>query len=344
MRFLSLDRVPPSSRLAKPLYSDKGTVLLRQNVELTEPLILRLKGMGYTGVYVEDEISEGIEIVEVVDEKLRIDAANNLEKIITNNGNISELMPDISKIVDSVLYNKDVLINVNNLSRHHEYTFSHSVNVGILSVAVGMKLNLTNDQLNQLGAAGILHDVGKLKVPVDIIDKPGALSDEEFLIMKKHPEYGFRTLSNAHEVSALTKAGVYQHHERFDGTGYPRGLIGNDINLFGRILAITDTYDAMVTDRAYRKALSPFDSLEFIMGAGGRLFDLTIVEHFTKCITVYPLGSIVELSNGVTAIVIKNYNDCILRPLLRNVKNKELIDLKNDLKYLSTCIMKITTL
>lgn len=341
MRFLSIDNVVPGSRLAKPLYGAQGVVLLRHNVELTEALLYRLKGLGYTGLYIEDELSEGIIIEDVVDERLRLETAYRLEELVNNNGNLIEMMPKISEIVDSIIDNKDVLININCLRGHHEYTYTHCINVGILSVGIGMKFNLKRDELLHLGTAGMLHDIGKKGVPVEILDKRGKLSSEEFDIIQKHPEFGYKMLTEALELCAVTKVGVLQHHERFDGSGYPRGLKGNEINMYGRILAVADTYDAMTSDRAYRTAVTPWEAVEYLMGAGNCLYDSSVIDQFIRCITVYPIGSVVELSDGTQGIVVKNYGDCILRPLIRNIKTKDLIDLKNDLMYLNTCIIKI---
>ncbi|MGB8453439.1 MAG: HD-GYP domain-containing protein [Anaerocolumna sp.] len=341
MRFLTIDNVVPGSRLAKPLYGAQGAVLLRENFELTEAILARLRAHGYTGLYIEDEISEGIIINDVVDEGLRLKTAAQLESILNQNGNLSEMKPLISGIVDSIIASGDVEINMNHLWGHHEYTYLHCVNVGILAVSIGIKLNLTRDNLMYLGTAGILHDIGKKYVPIEVLDKQDKLSNEEFELIQKHPEMGFEILANALELNSVTKVGVLQHHERFDGSGYPRGLKGSEITIFGRILAVADTYDAMTSDRAYRNAFSPSETVEYLMGAGNQLYDSSVIDVFIKCVTVYPVGTCIELSDGTQGIILQNYSDCVLRPIVRNIKSKEIIDLKNDLKYLNICISKI---
>lgn len=340
MRFLSIDNIIPGTRLARPLYGAYGSILLRENYEVTEGMLNRLKELGYTGLYIEDEISKGILIEDVVDEQLRLATASRLENIINKNGSIAGMKPLISDIVDSIITKSDVVINMNQLHGHHEYTYLHCVNVGILSVSIGVKLNFTRDELIQLGAAGILHDIGKKKTPITILDKQGKLTKEEYELIQMHPALGYEMLSDAMELSNVSKVGVLEHHERFDGSGYPRGLKGKEITIFGRILAVADTYDAMTSDRAYRTAYEPSESVEFLMGDGNRLYDLEIIEHFIKCIAVYPIGTLVELSNGRKTIVLKNYSDCVLRPLVRDISSKDIIDLKNDVEYLSVCITK----
>jgi len=184
----------------------------------------------------------------------------------------------------------------------------------------------------------MLHDVGKKYVPLGILDKKGKLTKEEFDVILTHPEKGYDMLSDCYDLSSTTRVGVLQHHERFDGSGYPKGLKGEDISSFGRILAVADTYDAMTSDRSYRKAFEASEVLEYLLGAGNTGYDYNIVDHFTKCIAVYPVGTCVALSDGTQCIVMHNYSDCILRPVVRNINNKQIIDLKNDPSYLDVCI------
>lgn len=338
MRFLSIDKVIPGTKLAKPIYGAHGLVLVRENFELTEGIICRLQGLGYHGVYIEDEISEDIVLNDLVNDEIRLETAFRLEEMLRNNDSIDKLKPLISEIVECVIQNQDVVLNLNKLCVHHQYTFIHSVNVGILSTCIGVRMKLSRKELIELGTSGILHDIGKKYVSLDILDKKGKLSNEEFDVIMKHPEKGYDMLSNCYDISSIAKVGVLQHHERFDGTGYPRGLKGDEISAYGRILAVTDTYDAMTSDRSYRKAFEPYETLEYLLGAGNIRYDYNIIDYFTKCIAVYPIGTCVALSDGTEGIVMQNYSDCILRPIVRNIHNKQIIDLKNDSGYLDVCI------
>jgi len=341
MRFLPIDKVAPGSYLAKPIYNSSGTIMLSENYNLTEGILNRLKELGYTGLYIEDEISKGIDINEVVEEHIRLEASNRLESIVKNKGNLSEMLPMISNIVDSILDKKDVVIQMRQLQDHHDYTYSHCINVGILSVSIGIKYNYNRNDLINLGASGILHDIGKQAIPVEILDKPDKLSDEEYEAIKNHPVYGYNMIKDTIEISSVTKAGVLQHHERCDGSGYPKGLKGKEINMFGKIIAIADTYDAMTSNRSYRAAYSPIEVYEYFLGDGNRCYDINTIKKFTKCIAAYPVGTCVELSDGTNAIVIKNYSENPLRPLLRNIKTNDAIDLAHDMECLSICISKI---
>lgn len=341
MRFISINRVAPGAVLAKPIYGSQGIVLLRENIVLTEKILSRLKAMGYRGIYIEDAISEGIVIEDVVDEGLKLRTAARLEELVNSNGSIAEMLPMVKEIVGNVIDNKDVELTMRHLWGHHEYTYLHCVNVAILAVSVGIKINLPLEDLTYLGTAGMLHDIGKNKIAPELLDKKGKLSEEELGMLRMHPEFGYEMLTKSPELNSVTRAGVLQHHERFDGTGYPRGLKGNEISLYARILAVADTYDAMTSDRAYREAYAPSEAVEFLMGNGDQLYDNRIIDAFVKCVTIYPVGSCVELNNGVKAIILKNYQDCVLRPLVRDIESKEVLDLKNDTKYLSLCITKV---
>lgn len=337
MRFLSIEDIVPGTRLARPLCDDQGTILLRENYVITEGILDKLKEQKYVGVYIKDE-SEGIYIDDVIDEQFRESIAARLEYIVTHNANIAEMEPLITEIVDRIISNGNVVINMNRLRGHHEYTYMHCVNVGILSVSIGVKLDFEREELIQLGAAGILHDIGKKKIPLEILDKPGKLSKEEYDLMKQHAAFGYDMISDNEEFSNISKTAVLQHHERYDGSGYPHGLTGERITLFGRILAVADTYDAMTSDRAYRKAFSPSEAVEFLMGDGNRLYDWQVIESFMKCIVIYPVGAVVELSDGARGVVIRNYSDCVLRPVIREAKGGRIIDLKNNKDYLNVCI------
>lgn len=342
MRFLPIDHVVPSSKLAKPIYNSKGTIMLKEHCELTEGLIIRLKELGYKGLYIEDDISKGILIEEVVDEQLRLETTISLENLVKNNGNMVEILPFLSNIVDSIMEKKDVVIQMNRLRDYHDYTYSHCVNVAILAISIGKRLHLDRENLIKLGTSAILHDIGKCQIPIEILNKEGQLTDEEFEVIKGHPMLGYRMIKDIVNFSSVTKIGILQHHERCDGSGYPNGLKGEDITIFGKIIAVADTYDAMTTDRCYRTAISPLEAYEYLLGDGNNRYDIQVVECFTRCVAAYPIGTCVELSDGREAIVVKNFSDNPLRPMLRDIETFETYDLQNNMNLLNICIKRVT--
>ncbi len=342
MRYVDMDKIiPVGCYLARPVCNDNGAVLMRQGGEITENLLNRLAKQNYVGLYIEDEISKGIEIEDVVDESLRLQASDALKECLKKKLDFGRLSPIISNIIDSVISNRDKLIQVNHLQNYNEYLYAHSVNVAILSIRIGLEFGLNMEKLSQLAMAGILHDIGKNMVSPEIVNKVGKLTPEEFLEMKKHPIFSYEMTKDSPRIASVSRVAILDHHERRDGSGYPRALSGDNISLFGKILGVTDTYDAMTTDRVYRGAYSVADVTEFFMANSNVLFDFDLIKAFTRCIAVYPTGSIVELSTGQRAIIVKNYNDCILRPYIRLLDDMTEIDLKDDSKYLGVSIMKV---
>jgi HD-GYP domain-containing protein (c-di-GMP phosphodiesterase class II) len=193
----------------------------------------------------------------------------------------------------------------------------------------------------------MLHDIGKVFIPKEILNKPGRLSDEEFEAIKSHSVKGHEYLKKFFDMPASSSSGVLQHHERFNGSGYPAGIKGNKITPFGKIIAIADVYDALTSKRAYRDAIDPSEAIEYIMGGCGSLFDPALVDIFLKKIAPYPIGTCVSLSNGMTGLVSENYSDCCLRPKVKIIKHGNIevepyfIDLKSDMSTLNITVTGI---
>ena len=182
----------------------------------------------------------------------------------------------------------------------------------------------TND-LYELGFCALLHDIGKMSVPIEIISKPSKLTFEEFEIVKQHPAKGAEFFLKHNLANRRICAGVLTHHEKFDGTGYPNGLRGEDIPLFGRIISIADVYDALTSVRPYRQPSSPPEAIEYIMGSSGNAFDLVLVEAFLKKVSPYPIGSCVKLTNGQIAIIVQQNERHPLRPVIRLFNQPDVI-------------------
>jgi len=211
----------------------------------------------------------------------------------------------VGECVSSVLRNPDALVWMSKIREESEYTAEHSLNVCILAVAFGRQLGMEQSDLEKLGLCALLHDIGKMRVPVDIIDKPGALSSKEMNMMKAHTVHGRNLLLSTPSVFDGVIDVAYSHHERIDGTGYPRKLSGPAISKFARIVAIVDAYDAMTADRCYSQAKSTTEALRIIYQERGKQFDSELALQFIKTIGLFPVGSVVELYNGGIGIVIE---------------------------------------
>jgi len=195
-----------------------------------------------------------------------------------------------------------------------EYTSQHSLNVCILSILLGKHLKLSADKLNKLGLCGLLHDMGKSKIPLEILNKEGKLIGKEMEIMKSHATLGKNILLNTPDIEQEVIDAAYSHHERLNGTGYPRGLESDEISAFTKIVSIVDTYDAITSDRVYQKGKLHLQAIEILVDGRNTEFDSNLVIRFIECIGVYPVGSPVEMTNGEVVMVIESNPSNRIKP------------------------------
>ncbi|MCE3251151.1 MAG: metal-dependent phosphohydrolase [Cellvibrio sp.] len=227
----------------------------------------------------------------------------------------------VKDCVSSILRNADALIWMSRMRNEDEYTAEHCLNVCILAIAFGRHLGMGEPELEQLGLCGLLHDVGKMRVPASILNKREELTDKEFNILKAHTVHGRNLLMSSSGVPNATVDVAYSHHERVDGTGYPRKLKAAGISDLARIICIVDAYDAMTGDRCYSRAISSTDALKRIFQDRGTHFDERLALEFIKCVGLYPPGSIVELTNGLVGIVLESNHRYRHLPKIITVKD-----------------------
>jgi putative nucleotidyltransferase with HDIG domain len=220
----------------------------------------------------------------------------------------------VGQMTESIIRNPDALVWLTHLKKKHEYTATHSLRVCVLALALGRHLGYDRERLTILGTGALLHDIGKLTVPVAILDKPEALTREEFEIMKTHVPNGLTILENAPGITPAALEVVGRHHERYSGNGYVFGMSGDTIGEFGLISAIVDTYDAITSDRSYHLSLSPADALKIIYEGRERAYHPWLAEQFIQCMGIFPIGSIVEMSTGSIGVVITANRQRRLRP------------------------------
>ncbi|MDD2997855.1 MAG: HD-GYP domain-containing protein [Erysipelotrichia bacterium] len=241
-------------------------------------------------------------------------------------------------MVEEVLQAPDAIMNLMDIKSFDDYTFTHNVNVATISLLIGVAMGFSREEMDDLGTGCLLHDIGKLKIPLSILNKEGKLTDQEFAEMRAHPTYGYDILAKSKGISERAKMVVVQHHEKFEGSGYPRKLKGTEISLFGRICAVADVYDALTTDRPYRVAMPPYEAMKILTAGMDNHFDPKIVGVFIRKFSLYPAGSLVELNDGSIALVLKNNPVSVVRPVIKIVidssgrKLKERIEI-NLLEY-----------
>ncbi len=217
-------------------------------------------------------------------------------------GPIEGLAEEIS---DSVLANSNALACLSQIREKDQYLLEHSINVGILMGVFTRYLGYQREELHQIVTGAILHDIGKIRVPNHILNKTGKLTDEEWEEMRNHVLYGEEVLLKSAGISDIAIAICAQHHEKLNGQGYPRGLSGDAISTYGRLASIVDIYDAITADRVYHKGKSPFESMRILASLGKEELDKTLVYQFIRCMSVYPVGTLLELSNGKLGVVIQ---------------------------------------
>lgn len=226
----------------------------------------------------------------------------------------------VTQMVEEITGAPDAVMNLINIKSFDDYTFTHNINVATLSVLIGQEFGIKGEELQELGMGALMHDVGKLKISLAILNKDGKLTDAEFAEMKKHPVYGYEILCKSQDITERARMVALHHHEKFQGRGYPYNLKGQDISLFGRICSVADVYDALTTDRPYRVAMSPYDAVKIVMGGVDSQFDPTVLQAFLRKFSIYPSGSLVTLNDGSIGLVLKPSPKTVLRPLIKLLK------------------------
>jgi putative nucleotidyltransferase with HDIG domain len=234
---------------------------------------------------------------------------------------LERIEPVVEKMIGSVLRNPGALSSLGRVKQKDRYTFQHSVNVGVLLVNFCQHLGLDNNLMRDAAIGGLLHDIGKMKTPDTILNKPGKLSDQEFAVMREHVTQGVNILSKVPGISAVSMAVASQHHEHMDGGGYPEGLKGSEITQLGQMAAIVDVYDALTSIRVYHSAMEPTQALRKLFEWSPRHFNIDLVQRFIQCIGIYPVGTLVRLDSDFIAVVIEESTTNLLRPVVRIVHN-----------------------
>ena len=223
----------------------------------------------------------------------------------------------VDEINQSMERNPNALLTLIRLKNVNEYTYMHSVAVCMLMVALGRQLGLDAKQIKQAGTAGLLHDIGKMMIPNDVLNKPGKLTDEEFVIMKSHPERGWEILKSCYQVHETALDVCLHHHERVDGKGYPNKLSGEALTLFARMGAVCDVYDAISSDRCYKPAWSPAESIRKMASWKDGHFDEIVFQAFVKTIGIYPSGTLLKLKSGRLGVVMEQSSKKLTTPIVK---------------------------
>lgn len=328
---LSIENLKPGMRIGKNIYNAEGQLLLSEGTLLTRKFILYLNRLQIPSVYIVSDLPAfTIEYPnELLSEKTRVDAIHTVNKAfrkytITRSLDIPSIQSMVEDIIRSIISKKNTLVQISNIRKHDDYTFAHSVNVCVLSITLARLSDYGPKRLCELAVGALLHDIGKALIPLSILNKNGPLATDEMEVMQGHSEIGFEMLRRTHAFSVVPMHIAYQHHEKFDGSGYPRHLKGEQIHEYARIVAIADVYDALTSDRPYKRACTPDIAYKIMTEHSPGHFDPVLLERFFENIAIYPIGTTVQLNQGYHAIVINVQKGFTHRPSLRLIADQSM--------------------
>jgi putative nucleotidyltransferase with HDIG domain len=336
-----------------------GRILIARNTVLDAYHIMSLLKMGVPGIYIREGEEDAVPVLtdnqepiieEAVKNKIDKNTIQDRAKVKlsesvkarvaegiqylyndTSSDNFTSTTKNITDdLMRAITDNDAVAVDISALKISDEYTFKHSVDVATIAMILAKQQGLSKKQIYDIGVAGLLHDVGKTKVPLDILNKPGRLDESEFAIMKQHSVFGYRMIKDRGEFDEEICLAVLQHHEKINGKGYPVGFSEQQITPYAKLLSVADIYDALVTERPYKKAFSQRDAVEMIMSMTEEL-DMDAMHTFLESMILYPVDSVVELSNGELAKVVKNNPHYILRPTVVGITSGKVYNLGEDL-------------
>ena len=340
MRLISIERLEVGDVLGKPVYDDKCQLLLAKDVSLTSNYIERLKKANIQCIYIDDALSEGLEAENVIPDELKIKsiatvktAFKDLSDRKGSSYNIKSI-ESIKQIVDEMMHiiyeNPSTLYCMTELMGTDMYTYNHSAEVAALSMLVAKSMKMNDTFIQKIGVGAILHDVGKMGVPAEILNKVDPLDEVESKLMKEHPQMGYDLLKDNDYISPISRQIVLLHHEKLNGSGYPFMMSGEQIPIHVRIVTLCDIFNAISSNRAYKRRMNADEALELIRAEAIYELDRDIYYHLLKVVNIYPVGTVVELSNGEVGIVIKENYEAQTRPVVQVIRQKkraEIIDL-----------------
>jgi HD-GYP domain-containing protein (c-di-GMP phosphodiesterase class II) len=360
MRRIPVRELSPGMSLARAVHSDRGDLLLNADVVLTERYVNLLRDRGFAYVFVHDPDTDDLEIEEIVSERVQLRVTANLARLYDALDGVAGaeapsyrvLQSDIEEVVDEVL-GADVISGINTIRSFDSYQFTHALDSTVAAVMIGRRLHFPVEDLRRIASGCLLHDIGMVGIERAILDKPGKLTPTELDRIRTHPELGYEMLRRLRPGEVLANHAAYQHHERQDGTGYPRGLHGDNrvrraagslpgrIVLDAEIVAVADVFDALGADRPYRPALAPDAVVRALRRAAGGQLNREIVGHLLAVLPVFPLGADVVVVKGshqnYRGIVSRVHRDQLERPTVRLMWDPERrrvppfeIDLRNS--------------
>lgn len=347
MRIEKTKNVTPGTILGRTIYRSDGLPLLTRGTSLSERLLERLCQEEILMLYIDDPTTHGIEPSSPIRDITLLKGTQivkNVFSVLRNATSLkstseseltyvydSQLMDDLNQVLDDIIddlgTNPDTLYQIIHMSSVDQYTYKHSVDVAVLAMLMGQTLGFDYKTVKHLGMGGLLHDIGKAHIDLEVLNKKSSLSSEEWQEMKKHSLYGYNAIRDVLSIHGFVKQMVLHHHERLDGSGYPYGLTASDINMLTRVIAVSDIFNALGSNRSYREAMNPDKIIDILYTDAVYKLDKNVIGALLKCVHVYPEGTRVQLTDGRTAIVVESRKVAPTRPLIRLDAQDEYLDL-----------------
>lgn len=336
MRNEEIGKVKPGMIMGESLYSfPDGRCLVAENVILSQEIINRLAKLNHKYIIIKDE-NEVDTDEDIISKELKRQMIRSIISVfgVFSKGEIRKqdekkaskeierFKSLVQDVVDEIIGNKDCVKQLINIRNYDDNTFNHSLEVAELSIIIGINMNFERIELRHLAEAAILHDVGKIAIPIEIINKPGKLTKEEFDIVKTHPRLGREILESTGKFELPVLMGTQQHHERFDGKGYPMGIDGTKISKIAKVISVADDYSAMTSKRSYKEAFKKREVFEYLYIMDGQHDPEVLAVLFSK-IPVYEIDEEITISTGEKAVVIQNNVSNLLRPIIQIIKNEK---------------------
>lgn len=313
---------------ARNVHSAEGRLLVTKDTVLSEAMVANIQKTSLGSIYVRNPLFQDIEAEEVVTEDNRRKAVMALKSAVTayQKTNVLDIQPlkkVLRELVVEIIRNRDSMIHQLDMRTYQDYIYAHSVNTCVLSVLIAVNLDYPEGKLTDLALGTMLHDIGMMMLPDALLMKMGNLTPEESKQVQQHPEDGFNILRTVREIPITVAHIAYQHHERVDGKGYPRNLTADKILEFAKVAAVADTFDALVSDRPYRKGMVPHEAYEVMMALADSYVDRDILHLFLTHVAIYPVGAVVQLDNGQHGVVTKVLPRLQTRPQVRLLTDQQ---------------------
>ncbi|MGE4284081.1 MAG: HD-GYP domain-containing protein [Clostridia bacterium] len=327
--------------LAQDVYNTSDVLLIPKDLKLNQSCLDKIDELGITSIWVLDDYVDGITQQEFDRMQQETNKGNSLKKELSetckqayshSKESVQDVLSDLSKgksvdmkkvagtsenLLKEFSYNLDIVRALNSFRGSDDYTYTHSINVALLCSMMGKWLNMNEQEIKDLTMAGLLHDLGKAKIPLEILNKPAGLTDEEYETVKDHSVMGYRAVEALNNVNNNIKMGVLMHHERLDGSGYPLRAKGPQIHQYAKIVGIADVFDAMTSDKVYKKKRFPFEVFEELERMAFNKLEPELLFLFLKNMAKYYVGEIVQLNTGEYGEIVFINPTCVYKPIIK---------------------------